>query len=135
MTNEPRCSSTDSLVMRGIWKSSTGRSWFFVVSRRRQGGVADDGRGAGPRLDGDDVALTHLVAGDVDAPAVDRPVTVADHLAGLATRGGEAEADDDVVQARLEQRQQVLARDARLARRLVVVAAELALEHAVVAAG
>ena len=35
---------------------------------------------------------------------------------------------------RLEQRQQVLARDALLARRLVVVAAELALEHAVVAA-
>src|SRR4051812_30217024 len=98
------------------------------------GRVADQLDGTGVGLDGDDVAVAHLVAGDVDAAAVDRPVAVADHLPGLAARGREAETHDDVVQARLEQREQVLAGDARLPRRLVVVAAELALENAVVPA-
>ena len=50
-------------------------------------------------LHGDDVALAHLVAGDVHAAAVDRPVAVADHLARLAARGGEAEAHEHVVEA------------------------------------
>ncbi len=68
-------------------------------------------------------------------PAVDRPVAVADQLARLPARGREAEAYQHVVQAALEQREQVLARDAGLARGLLVVAVELALEHAVVAAG
>src|SRR3954453_18627003 len=99
------------------------------------GRVADDRFGAGPDLDGQDVALADLVAGGVHAAAVDGPVAVADHLARLAARRGEAEAHDDVVQARLQEHQQVLTRDARLAGRLVVVAAELALQHAVVAAG
>src|ERR671920_522098 len=69
------------------------------------------------------------------AAAVDRPVPVPDQLARLAARGGEAETHEDVVEAALEDPQQVLAGDAGLARRLVVVAAELRLEHAVVAAG
>ena len=76
----------------------------------------------------------HLVAGDVDAAAVDRPVAVADQLPGLAARGGEAEPHQDVVEAALEQAQQVLAGDALLAAGLVVVVAELLLEHLVVAA-
>src|SRR4051794_2103281 len=99
------------------------------------GRVADDRLRSRGGLDGDDVALTDLVAGDVDAAAVDRPMAVADHLARLAARRGEAEPDDDVVEAGLEQGQQVLAGDARLPRRLVVVPTELALEHAVVATG
>src|SRR3978361_1157109 len=46
-----------------------------------------------------------------------------------------ARPDQNVVQSRLEDREQVLARDPRLARSLVVVNAELLLEHAVVAPG
>src|SRR3954454_17547620 len=193
--NEPRFSSTDSLVMRGIWKSSTWRVLVLRGGPGRRGGVArevsrrsarllgvqlddellldrrgdlapvrlaehlggqpievrleprghlggelgrvadDRLRSRGGGLDGDDVALTNLVARDVDAAAVDRPMAVADHLARLAARRREAEPDDDVVEAGLEQGQQVLAGDARLPRRLVVVPTELALEHAVVATG
>src|SRR4051794_4979654 len=102
---------------------------------RELGGIADDRVGAGLRLHRDDVAVTDLVAGDVDPPAVDRPVAVADELAGLAPRGGEAEADEHVVDAALEQREEVLARDALLAGGAIVVAGELLLEHAVVALG
>ena len=69
-----------------------------------------------------------------DAAAVDRPVAVADQLARLAARRGEAEAHEHVVEAALEHPQQVLARDPGLPRRLGVVRAELLLEHAVVAA-
>jgi hypothetical protein len=42
-------------------------------------------------------------------------VAVAGSAAGLAPRGGEAEADEDVVEAALEQREQVLAGDPGLA--------------------
>ena len=66
--------------------------------------------------------------------AVDRDRLVAHELARLGARGGEAHAVDDVVEAALEQLQQVLAGGARAARRLAVVVAELALEHAVHAA-
>src|SRR5262245_62792339 len=59
---------------------------------------------------------------------------MADQLPGLAPRGGEAEADEDVVEAGLEQAQQVLAGHALLAGGLFVVGAELLLEHLVVAA-
>src|ERR687886_817323 len=49
---------------------------------------------------------------------------VADQLARLPPRCGEAEADEHVVEAALEQREQVLARDALLAGGLLVVVAE-----------
>src|SRR3954454_9458836 len=98
------------------------------------GGVADERLRGGAGLDGDDVAVTHLIAGDVHAPAVDRPMAVADQLAGLAGRGREAQAHEDVVQARLQHLKEVLARDAGLIGGLLVVVAELLLEHAVVAA-
>src|SRR5262249_7680072 len=75
----------------------------------------------------------HLVGGDVDPAAVDQPVPVANQLPGLATRSGEAKPDQHVVEARLEQAQKVLAGNAVLARSLVVVGAELLLEHLVVA--
>src|SRR3954447_19756351 len=102
---------------------------------RELGRVGDGLLGRRRALDGDHVALPDLVARDVHAAAVDRPVPVTDELAGLAPGGGEAEADEHVVQAGLEHPQQVLARDAGLARGLVVVVAELLLEHAVVPAG
>src|SRR5512132_2169916 len=98
------------------------------------GGVADDRVRTGADLDGDDVAVADLIAGNVHAPAVDGPVAVADELAGLAPRGGEAEAHEHVVEAALEEREQVLARDALLAGGLLVVVAELLLEDTVVAA-
>ena len=41
--------------------------------------------------------------------AVDREVAVAHQLARLGAAGGEAHPEDDVVEARLEQAQQVLA--------------------------
>jgi hypothetical protein len=61
-------------------------------------------------------------------------VAVADELAGLAPGGGETEPHQHVVEPALEQAQQVLAGDALLPRGLVVVAAELLLQHLVVAA-
>ncbi len=68
-----------------------------------------------------------------------RPLTVQwpcrIELTGLPARGGEAEPDENVVEAALEHPQQVLAGDSRLARGLLVVVAELLLEHAVVAPG
>src|SRR6185503_9547452 len=76
----------------------------------------------------------HLVARDVDAAAVHLEMAVADDLAGLGARGREAEAVDDVVEARLEHAQQRLARDARRLGRFLVVVADLLLEDAVVAA-
>src|ERR671914_370797 len=98
------------------------------------GGLADDGLDRRARLHRDHVFLAQLVRGDVDPAAVDRPVAVADHLPRLAPRGGEAEPHEHVVEARLEQPQQVLARHARLPAGLGVVVAELLLQHAVVAA-
>src|SRR5439155_6921739 len=87
------------------------------------------------RLDGDHVVRAHLVRGDVHSAAVDSPVAVADELARLPARGGESESNEHVVESRLEQAQEVVAGDARLAARLRVVVAELPLEDPVVAAG
>ena len=84
---------------------------------------------------GDDVALADPVAGDVDPLAVDPHVAVADELAGLGPAGAPAGAVDDVVEAQLEQAQQVLTGDARLAVGLLVEVAELLLDEAVDAAG
>src|SRR3954467_13996500 len=95
--------------------------------------VADELHGAGVGLDGDDIAVAHLIAGDVHAAAVDRPVAVAGELPRLAARRREAEADEHVVEAALEEGEQVLAGDAGLAGGPLVVVAELLLEHAVVA--
>src|SRR3954467_5435433 len=97
--------------------------------------IADELHGAGLGLDGDDVAVANLVAGNVHAPAVDRPVAMADQLARLAPRRREAEAHEHVVEAALEQQEQVLAGDTGLAGGALVVMAELLLEHAVVALG
>ena len=87
---------------------------------------------AGPERD--DVVRANLVARDVHAAAVDLEVAVADELAGLRARGGEAEPVDDVVEPRLEHPQQLLARHAGALGRLLVVGAELGLEETVVPA-
>ncbi len=77
------------------------------------------------------VARAQDVAGDVDALAVHEEVAVADELPRLRAREREAEAVDDVVEARLEQAEHLLAGAALPARRVEVVLLELALEHAV----
>src|SRR4051794_484388 len=79
----------------------------------------------------DHVVLTDLERRDVDLAAVHPEVAVDDQLAGGATRAGEAGAVDDVVEAALQQLQQVVTRLALPARGLGVVVVELLLENAV----
>src|SRR5262245_11027068 len=83
----------------------------------------------------DHVALADAVAGDVDPAAVDLDVAVVDELAGLRPGGGPAGPVDDVVEPALEQLEHDLARDAPLARGLLVAVAELPLVEAVGEAG
>src|SRR5215203_2746739 len=116
-----------------------GQPFVVGLQPRSDGGgevgcVAHDLLGARPVLERDDVVRLDLVAGDVDAAAVDREVAVTNELAGLRARGGEPEPVDDIVEARLEDSEQVLARDPTDAIRLLVVGAELVLEQAVIAA-
>src|SRR5918997_151375 len=82
--------------------------------------------------------LTHLDAvpgselhrGDVGRAAVDREVAVADQLARLRPAGREAHAEDDVVETRLEQLQEVLAGHAWARLGTLEVRLELPLEDA-----
>src|ERR1700752_1082993 len=99
------------------------------------GGVADDLRRRRARVNRDHVGVPELVAGDVDPASVHRPVAVQDQLPRLAPRGGEAQADQDVVKSALQHPQEVLAGHALLARRLVVVDRKLLLQPPVVALG
>src|SRR5205085_3393574 len=69
-----------------------------------------------------------------DALAVHGHMTVADELARLTPAGPETGAVHDVVEPKLEDPQQVLARDTGLAVRLRVRELELLFEHAVDAA-
>src|SRR6266508_2626158 len=92
---------------------------------REVGRVADDLLRRRARLHRHDVVGLDLVARDVDAAPVHVKVAVADELAGLRARGGEAEPVDDVVETRLEHPQQILARDAGALRGLGVVGVEL----------
>src|SRR3954469_19418516 len=104
------------LLATRLTQHLAGQSLVVGLKPTRDGGgevgrVTDDlSRGRG-RDDGDDVFGLDLVARDVDPAAVHLEVTVPDELARLGTRGGEAEARDDVVEARLEDAQQVLAGD------------------------
>src|SRR6266581_541343 len=77
------------------------------------------------------IARLELVRRDVHRPAVDLKVPVRDELARLLARRAQAEPVDDVVHAQLEVAEQVQAGDARLARRLVEIVAELLLEQPV----
>src|SRR5579884_2869018 len=71
---------------------------------------------------------------DVGLPPVDDEVPVPDELPRLLARVGEAEAVDDVVEAALENLQQVVARHATPPHGLGEVLVELRLHHAVEAA-
>src|SRR3954453_4439400 len=124
----------------GVAQHLRRQSVVIRLKPRRDGGrqfgrVADHLGRTGPCLDRDHVVRTDLVRGHVHAPPVDGPVTVQDELAGLAPGAREAEPHQDVVEPALQESQQVLTRHAVLAARLVVVVAELLLEHTVVAAG
>ena len=81
---------------------------------------------------GNNHAGLYLIAGDVDLAAVNGKMTVADHLASLRAAHCEAETVNDIVQAALENAQQILAGLALAALCHLVVAAELALENTVV---
>jgi hypothetical protein len=63
----------------------------------------------------DHVADLGVVAGDADPAAVDVDVAVVDHLARGAAGIGQAEAENDVVEAGFEELEQRLAGDAALA--------------------
>src|SRR3954452_13691195 len=124
----------------GVAQHLRRKSVVIRLKPRRDGGrqfgrIADHLGRARSSLDRDHVVGADLVRGHVHAPPVDGPVSVQDQLARLAPRSREAEPHQDVVEPALQHAQQVLARHARLAARLVVVVAELLLEHAVVAAG
>src|SRR6187397_2572679 len=85
-------------------------------------------------LQRDDVRGTHAVARDVHPATVDLEVPVPHELSRLCAGAGEAEPVDDVVEARLEHPQEVLAGGPETPRRLLVRRAELLLEKPVVAA-
>src|SRR5580693_599130 len=100
-------------------------------------GPRDDERGHLEELGGhlDDVVLADPVGRDVDLLPVHREVAVGHQLAGHVAALGEARAEDDVIQAALEQLQHGFAGPAVLAGRFLVVAVELPLQDAVDPAG
>src|ERR1700760_2937198 len=79
----------------------------------------------------DDVVLGHPVGRDVDLTAVDRDVTVGGELTGHVPALGEAGPVDHVVQAALQDLEQVVAGTAVAAGGLDVVVVELPLQHPV----
>src|SRR5262249_17395390 len=88
----------------------------------------DDARDLARRLANlHQVVRPHQVRGNVDLATVELEVAGAHELPRLGVVGREAQTVDDVVEAPLEQLDEVLAGDALHPRRLVVVAAELAL--------
>src|SRR4051812_16771865 len=122
----------------GVAQHLRRKSVVIRLKPRRNGGrqlgrIADRLGRARPSLDRDHVVGADLVRRHVYAPPVDGPVSMQDQLASLPPRSCEAEPHQDVVEPALQHAQQVLTRHARLAARLVVVVAELLLEHAVVA--
>ena len=56
----------------------------------------------GAQADGDFVARIHLEEGNVNFPAVDGDMAVANHLGSRTARDGESEAECHVIQAALE---------------------------------
>src|SRR4051812_45479590 len=83
----------------------------------------------------DDVVLLDAVRRAVDLPSVEQEVAVLDQLPGHVPGRGVTGAVDHVVQSRLEDLQEHLARLSRLGDRLLVVPAELLLEDPVRPAG
>ena len=88
-----------------------------------------------PLADGDLIADLALEGRDVDLPAVDLDVAVANDLAAWRRLVAKTEAVADVVETGLKLLQQQVAGDAGLVRGLLVVGAELGLEREVDALG
>ena len=63
-----------------------------------------------PVLGANHIAEANLIAGDIDAAAVDGNVAVANHLPGLGPTLAEAEPMHDVIQAAFEQDHERIAR-------------------------
>src|SRR5688572_12388296 len=93
--------------------------------------VLDDDHRLALGPEGDDVALLDPEARDVDPATVDVDQPVVHELASLRPGAGPAGPEDDVVEALLEEAEQVLTRDALGAGGLLVEVLELALEQAV----
>jgi hypothetical protein len=93
--------------------------------------VLDDDHRLALGAKGDDVALLDAEARDVHSATVDVDQTVVDELPGLGPGAGPTGPEDDVVEALLEEAEQVLTRDALGAGGLLVEVLELALEQAV----
>ncbi len=81
------------------------------------------------------VAHAHLERRNVDLAAIHFDVAVANDLAGLTARNGEAETESHVVKTALKLLDQQLAGDALRAAGLLVIRAELALKREVDALG
>src|SRR5450631_1756170 len=96
--------------------------------------VDDAQLGLGAFLDRDDVPGPNQRRCDVDHLAVDRHRAMRHELPCFCARGAEAHAVHDVVEARLQQAQQVFTRRALAVRRHRKIPAELPLENAVGAA-
>ena len=94
-------------------------------------GVGDNFERLGLLTDTDNVAGLNLVGGDIDYLTVDSNVTVEDDLTGSSTCGSDAEAVNDVVEARLKELKEDHTGDTLEARSLGEEVAELALEDTV----
>src|SRR5262249_20277277 len=79
----------------------------------------------------DDIALAHLVRGDIDLLSVDLDVSMPDQLPPLSARRCESERIDDVVEAQLELPEQIVAGDAVLFSGPSEVQTELPFQQAV----
>ena len=82
-------------------------------------------------FEGDDVADRAEVGGDVDLLAVDEHVAVVHELTGTSAGAGEAHAEDEVVEAALQDAEEGEAGDGRVFLREDEEAAELALIEAI----
>src|SRR4029079_17876079 len=127
----------DLVTLRPL-EHGAGEAVVIGLEPRRHGGgeigrVAHELLDRASLLERDDVVGPNAVARDVDPAAVYLEVAVTNELAGLRARAGEAQPVYDVVEARLEHPQQVLARCSEAARLFLVRGAELLLEQAVVA--
>ena len=126
-------SGTDFRSPENFLSSTSTQSGKADLGGHREGGL-DAGLLLGLLAQADDVAGLALIGGDVDQLVVHRHALVAHQLARLGARDGEAHPIDHVVETGFQKLQQRLAGRARAARGLLVVVAELPLEHAVHAA-
>ena len=114
----------------GVHRQPFGR----LMGAKRLLGDLERLAGAVRLADLDPVARLELERRHVGRSAIDAEVPVRHEMARLGARRGDPHPVDDVVEAQLERAKEVLAGDARAARRVHEVVVELALEDAVRAA-